>query len=101
MTTTRLPNYCCAVGVVALLLLFIVETMAAPVGSPVSPNRTLPKVEPPKTVLEFSSSPTEEEFFRARVFAEPLVPIGGKPTAGENSDLATALLGYAKRTGPD
>jgi RHS repeat-associated protein len=64
-------------------------------------NRTVPVVEPPKTVLEFSSDPKEAEFFRARVFAEPLVPIGGQPTIAENSDLAAALLGYAKRTSPD
>ena len=70
-------------------------------GPPVTPNRTLPKVEPLRTGLEFSASPTVEEFFRARVFTEPLVPIGGEPTAEENSDLAAALLGYAKRSGPD
>jgi len=64
-------------------------------------NRTVPSVEPPKTVLEFSANPTDEEIFRARIFAEPLVPIGGQPTADENADLAAALLGYAKRTGPD
>jgi len=75
--------------------------MAAPAGPPVSPNRTLPKVAPPKTGLEFSANPTEKEFFRARVFEEPLVPVGGTPTADENSDLAAALVGYAKRAGPD
>jgi YD repeat-containing protein len=64
-------------------------------------NRSLPKFEPPRTTLEFSASPTEEEFLRARVFVEPLVPVGGKPTAEENSDLAAALLGYAKRSGQD
>jgi RHS repeat-associated protein len=35
------------------------------------------------------------------VFQEPLVSIGGEPSAQENADLATALLGYAKRSGPD
>lgn len=67
---------------------------------PMNVNRTVPQVEPPKTRLEFSTSPTEDELFRARVFVEPLVPIGGKPTADENSDLAAALLGYAQRAGP-
>jgi len=51
--------------------------------------------------LPFSANPTVDEFFRARVFAEPLVPVGGEPIAAENSDLAAALLGYAKRAGPD
>ncbi len=67
----------------------------------VTPNRTLPKVSPPKTGLEFSANPTTQEIFRARVFEEPLVPIGGEPDAAENAALAAALLGYAKRSGPD
>src|SRR5262245_30269164 len=67
----------------------------------VTPNRTLPKVEPPKETLEFSATPTVQEIFRARLFEEPLVPIGGEPSADENAALAIALLGYAKRNGPD
>jgi RHS repeat-associated protein len=35
------------------------------------------------------------------VFEEPLIPIGGEPSAAENSALASALLSYAKRSGPD
>ncbi len=65
------------------------------------PNPTLPKVEPPKTEPTFSAIPTTEEIFRAHVFAEPLVPVGGEPTAAENSALTAALLHYAKRSGPD
>jgi RHS repeat-associated protein len=64
-------------------------------------NRTVPKVAPPKTGLEFSANPTTQEISRARVFEEPLVPIGGEPSAEENAALASALLGYAKRSGPD
>jgi hypothetical protein len=67
----------------------------------VTPNRTLPKVNPPKTGLEFSANPTTQEISRARVFEEPLVPIGGEPSAEENAALAAALLGYSKRSGPD
>src|SRR5580765_581845 len=65
------------------------------------PNRTLPNVTPPKLTLEFSTHPTVEELSRARVFQEPLVPIGGEPTADENSALAGALQAYAQRDGPD
>ena len=65
------------------------------------PNRTLPKVAPPKTGLEFSAKPTTQEISRARVFEEPLAPVGGEPSVAENTALAAALLGYAKRTGPD
>jgi len=52
------------------------NTEAAP---PIITNRTLPKIKPPKTGLEFSADPTTQEISRARVFEEPLVPIGGEP----------------------
>jgi len=70
-------------------------------AAPVKVNRTIPKVEPPKTALEFSKSPTAPEIFRARIFEEPLVPVGGEATPAENAALAAALLGYSKRTSPD
>lgn len=54
--------------------------------------------ESTKTGLRFSQSPTELEIFNARVFDEPLIPIGGRPTEEENSALANALVGYAGRT---
>ena len=58
---------------------------AEALATPVVVNRTLPKVSPPKTGLEFSANPTTQEIFRARVFEEPLVPIGGEPSADENA----------------
>jgi hypothetical protein len=72
-----------------------------PATSSLPVNRTIPKVEPPKMELKFSAKPTVQEIFRARIFEEPLVPIGGDPSAEENAALAAALLGYAKRSGPD
>lgn len=78
--------------------------VSSALGNPVGTtkvNRTVPKVDPPKTRLEFSANPTTQEISRARVFEEPLVPVGGEPTPAENADLAAALLGYAKRSGPD
>src|SRR5262245_53355734 len=86
---------------VLLLLLTALAASRLHAASAISPNRTLPKVQPPKTGLEFSTSPTPEEIFRARVFEEPLVPIGGEPSAEENAALAAALIGYSKRSGPD
>lgn len=68
---------------------------------PVKVNRTVPRVESPKVGLEFSARPTPQDFFRARVFEEPLVPVGGEPGAAENAALAAALLEYSKRSGPD
>ncbi|HYG22075.1 MAG TPA: RHS repeat-associated core domain-containing protein [Verrucomicrobiae bacterium] len=64
-------------------------------------NRTLPAMQSWKTGLEFSAKPTTDEIFRARVFGEPLVPIGSEPSADENAQLATALLDYSKRIEPD
>jgi RHS repeat-associated protein len=64
-------------------------------------NRTVPSVAPPRTSLFFSANPTTQELFRAHVFQEPLVVVGGEPTAAENSALAGALLDYSKRSEPD
>ena len=64
-------------------------------------NQTVPTATSSTTGLDFSAVPTTEEIFRARVFEEPLVPIGGEPSRAENLDLAAALRGYALRSGPD
>ena len=57
-------------------------------------NRTLPRVSQPAAVPTFSATPTDTEIFRARVFGEPLVPIGGATSGGENSALGRALEDY-------
>ena len=49
----------------------------------------------PKAPFVFSANPTVEEIFCARVFEEPVVPVGGEPTAEENAALAEALLRYS------
>ena len=41
------------------------------------------------------------EIFRARVFAEPLVPIGADQAPTDNAALAAALVSYSKRSSPD
>jgi RHS repeat-associated protein len=61
----------------------------------------LDRNQPDSGRLEFSASPQPEEFFRARIFQEPLVPFGVEPAATENADLAKALTGYSQRSGPD
>jgi hypothetical protein len=35
--------------------------------------------------IAMAATPTAQEFLRARVFEEPLVPLGGEPTSGENT----------------
>ena len=47
----------------------------------------------------FSTPPTEQEIFRARVFAEPFVPVGKAPAPNETAALAAAIIRYrADRT---
>jgi RHS repeat-associated protein len=98
---------CCLVAI-AVSGSWIAVAVGAPVSAnkSVSPvktkvNRTVPKVQPPKGGVQFSAKPTTEEIFRGRIFEEPLVPVGGQPSAEENAALASALVGYAKRSGPD
>src|SRR5437868_4295328 len=78
-----------------ILAIMLMAALARPAQT-AQVNRTLPKVEPPKATLEFSANPTTQEIFHARVFEEPLVPIGGEPGADQNAALAAALLGYAR-----
>jgi RHS repeat-associated protein len=68
---------------------------------PPAGNRSIPNLQPPPESLVFSANPTAAEFFRAHIFQEPLVPVGGEPTASENAELAAALQAYAHRSGPD
>jgi RHS repeat-associated protein len=61
---------------------------------PVRPNKTRPRVTPPPTSPRFSARPTKEEIGRARVFREPLVPVGLRPSDAENADLARIIAKY-------
>ena len=64
----------------------------------VKPNRRPPSVKPVPQTPVFSTWPTDAEIFRARVFSEPLVPIGAtKPE--ENAALARALTAYQRGGG--
>lgn len=60
-----------------------------------SPGRTEAKP------LRFSAQPDANEISSARIFDEPLLPLGGKPTAAENRALAQALADYAGRSDLD
>jgi hypothetical protein len=65
----------------------------------VQANLRPPSVTPPPLFPVFSAQPTEAEIFRARVFEEPLVPIGHGTSAAENKALALALTGYLQAGG--
>jgi RHS repeat-associated protein len=67
----------------------------------VSTNVTASQSRSPAAHLTFSAQPTDAEFFRARLFSEPLLPIGGRTTAAENAALAHALVTYATASQPE
>jgi RHS repeat-associated protein len=69
---------------------------APPAAAKVVPNRTAPHVIAPPTAPRFSSPPTDAEFFRVRVFDEPLMPLPGPRVAAEDSALANAILARAR-----
>jgi hypothetical protein len=51
--------------------------------------------------LVLPARPTAADMFRARIFEEPLVPMGAEPTSQENADFAAALICYAECDDPD
>lgn len=67
--------------------------------SPFTVNRTVPLAPRPNLELKFSASPTTAEITKARVLDEPLLPVGGNPTIGENAALSKVLVQYSQKTG--
>jgi len=67
---------------------------APPLPPKVKVNRKVPAVRPVAAYPSFSAQPGPLEIFRARVFDEPLVPVGGSGTGEENQALAEAILSY-------
>jgi RHS repeat-associated protein len=76
------------------LQLALVAPVVIPTNAPAYPAVSA-------NVLHFSARPDETEIFNARVFDEPLIPIGGHPSTVETAALADALSKYAARSGPD
>jgi RHS repeat-associated protein len=58
-------------------------------------NHTLPQVTPPSSTFSLPNPATTASLENARLFPEPLVPVGGTPTAADNAALAAALTSYA------
>lgn len=52
------------------------------------------KLVPMSRDRKFSASPTDLEISTARVFLEPLIPMTGKPVAGENLALTAAINAF-------
>lgn len=79
----------------------VVLSSSTPLLAADRPNHAVPAAGTADTSFHLSADPTVAELFRVRVFQEPLVPIGGQPSATDNAALASALRGYANRSGPD
>lgn len=96
----------------AAVIIALVTTMPAQAAYPM---QNKPSVPPPARVhvrtsapppappyrLKFSADPSDAEIKMARVFLEPLIPLTGQPTAGENKALANALLSFKSKKDPD
>jgi RHS repeat-associated protein len=65
-----------------------------PAAPRVTVNRTKPKVTPPPRVPTFSRVPTATEIAKARLFREPLLPVGSAASAAETTELARAIERY-------
>ena len=59
-------------------------------------NRTIPEGAPPAAAWAIPENPTADDIFRSRLFEEPLVPIGGNPSAAENAALGAALAAHTR-----
>jgi len=64
-------------------------------------NKSVPAVRPPSAYPEFSAAPSDQEIFQARVFDEPLVPMGGATSVRENRDLSASILAYLVGGNPE
>lgn len=80
----------------ALAIPLAAEPSLMPAMEPLSiePVQTPPSVPPPPPTVVIPDQPTDQELFSARLFAEPLVPVGGTTTLAHNASLASALKAY-------
>src|SRR3989442_1660197 len=91
----------------ANLLLFLLIPPIARAGSAApalageTPNRSVPEHRAPAIGSPLSENASEEEIRSARIFSEPLIPVGRKPSAQENQQLAIVLGLHQQRAVPD
>lgn len=87
---------CSSAALPLVLVLFL--AMLSPQQLPAEPPANDAQ---PNARWQLPSDPTEADIWNLRIFDEPLVPIGGKPTPEENRALGRALSSYAVRTNSD
>jgi RHS repeat-associated protein len=91
-------------GLVLLPRFFLVLTVGVGIGLPAGGQtivHSVPAHTVPEVGLALPENATEAELKWARIFAEPLVPVGRAPSAGENRHLAQALRAHVARTDSD
>ena len=76
------------------------ESITLPQPANIKVN-TVPFVTQTPAPLVFSVNPSDTEFLSVRLFAEELVPIGGKTTPDENRAFADSILAFAKNATPE
>ena len=59
-------------------------------------NRTVPKVRPVPLRPVLSAEPSDQELFKARIFEEPFVPVGGPSTPDDNRRLGQAIQAFVE-----
>jgi RHS repeat-associated protein len=64
-------------------------------------NRTLPAASAQTVRKTLSGLPDAVEIGRSRAFSEPLVPVGGVPSAEENAALGAAITQWQRHTDQD
>jgi RHS repeat-associated protein len=73
---------------------------AEPAKAPaVNVNRSVPAVKPAPSYPLYSTKPTTDEIRRARVFGEPIVPVGAAPSDDDNKEVAAGLDAFLRAAG--
>ncbi len=127
MFRTSKNNQTLKKGMSSLMSILVVFTQAVlPVmaAEPVHPMRRAPHGHAPKKMphnpigavsaqeraamstarkhqFVLSPAPTDAEIFRSRSFSEPLVAMTGSRVAGENAELAKALIAFKAKNDPE
>jgi RHS repeat-associated protein len=83
-----------------IVSIFLVSVLGSWLQSSATPAQAT-SAEPTRPVLKLPANPSTEDLGRARIFEEPLVPVGNQQSALENAALAKALVEYSRRAAHD
>ena len=74
--------------------LILLASLACVVMTSPVVDRSVPEHTVPQLVPVFPDNPSEAQIESARIFSEPLILVGHKPTVWENHQVALAFQGY-------